>query len=184
MALEAAGRALPAVFVDVALAGALDDVAEDGPAEVSFSRALVLERTGLIVCSPSLLRGEPKPDLFPPSFPDNESPDRTLPDVTRGRGGAVETRPAGGLVAPLTDLPVDNGLLGPAEGSAGGPILVLVPPTEGRGLAPIDATRAFDGVPVLEFATLDAAVPSCFVGDLVGDCQAKVSIKNIGRILD
>lgn len=29
--------------------------------------------------------------------------------------------------------------------------------------------RAFAGVPVREVAALDDAVPSCFVGDLVGD---------------
>lgn len=183
----AAGRVDPvvvAVLADVALAGAREDVADDGPAEVSFSRALVRERTGLSVVSPSLLKGEPISDLFPASFPDSESPDRTLPEIgrTAPRAGAVETRPPGGLVGPLAVLPMvdvtaDDCLLGPAAGKAGGPIDVLVPPTDGRALpAPNDETRgALDGVPVLEFARLEAAVASCFVGDLVGDCWAKVS---------
>lgn len=35
----------------------------------------------------------------------------------------------------------------------------------------MEETRAFDGVPVREGAALDTAVPSCFVGDLVGDCE-------------
>lgn len=92
-------------------------------------------------------------------------------------------------MAPLTDLvvldDVDTCLLLPAEGSAGGPIEVLVFTAGGRGLAPMEETRAFDGVPVLGFETLGGAViPSCFVGDLVGDCHGKVRIQDMrGGIL-
>lgn len=66
---------------------------------------------------------------------------------------------------------VDACLVTLDAGSAGGPIDVLLPLIDGRDLAPtlIEATRAFDGVPVREGAALDPAVPSCFVGDFVGD---------------
>lgn len=156
--------------LDDALAVGFVDAVEGGPADVSLSRALVLERTGLIVFSPSLLRGESRPDLLPLELPDNESPDRTLPEFERDpRAGPVETRGLGGRVNPLAPLPVDEVdgcLLGPAAGKAGGPIEVLLPPTEGRVLAPMDDTRVFEGVPVREIVP---AVPSCLVGDLVGD---------------
>lgn len=45
-------------------------------------------------------------------------------------------------------------------------VLVLVDGARGLVTAP---PRAFAGVAVLEVDALEAAVPSCFVGDLVGD---------------
>ena len=144
---------------------------------VSFSRALVLVCTGLDVCSPSLLKGEPTSDLFPPSFPD-ESPDITRPDAGRvipRLEPIVDVLTVGRVGAPV-DLPVvddtDACLVVLDAGNAGGPMEDLVPAAEGRDLVPalIEETRAFEGVPVRELAALDAAVePSCFVGDFVGD---------------
>lgn len=52
-------------------------------------------------------------------------------------------------------------------GTAGGPIDDLVVAEAARALVVVP--RAFAGVPVREVAALDEAVPSCFVGDLVGD---------------
>lgn len=53
-------------------------------------------------------------------------------------------------------------------GTAGGPIDDLVVAEAARALVVV-VPRAFAGVPVREVAALDEAVPSCFVGDLVGD---------------
>lgn len=66
----------------VALAGGFDEDAEVPP-DVSFSRAFVRERTGLFVCSPSLLKGELTPDLSPASLAEADPPDSTLPDEGR-----------------------------------------------------------------------------------------------------
>lgn len=52
-------------------------------------------------------------------------------------------------------------------GTAGGPMDDLVVAEAARALVVVP--RAFAGVPVREVAALDDAVPSCFVGDLVGD---------------
>lgn len=55
-------------------------------------------------------------------------------------------------------------------GIGGGPIDVRVDPiVDVRGFVATDETREFDGVPVRDVLALDVAVPSCFVGDLVGD---------------
>lgn len=48
-------------------------------------------------------------------------------------------------------------------------------PTLGRVLAAVDGVRVLDGVVVRDGAVLDVADPSCFVGDLVGDCMSIVS---------
>ena len=176
-ALFAAGREAPALVGVRVEVVAVFEVADAGPLPVSFSRALVLVWTGLEVCSLSLLKGEPTSDLFPPSFPD-ESPDMTRPDA-----GRVIPR-----LAPIVEV-LTVGRVGPPglpvvedteacrvvleAGNAGGPMEVLVPAAEGRVRvpAPIEETRALEGVPVRELAALDAAVdPSCFVGDFVGDC--------------
>lgn len=53
-------------------------------------------------------------------------------------------------------------------GIAGGPIDDLVVAEAARALVVV-VPLAFAGVPVREVAALDEAVPSCFVGDLVGD---------------
>jgi len=46
-------------------------------------------------------------------------------------------------------------------------------PADIRFLTAPETAREFDGVPVRELGPLEAAVASCFVGDLVGDCPDK-----------
>ena len=88
---------------------------------------------------------------------------------------ARDKRPLSGLLVAVVVLEVVDDMedCRPAleAGTAGGPIDVrLAPtPTEGRAFAVTDGTLAFDGVAVREVEALDAAVPSCLVGDFVGD---------------
>jgi hypothetical protein len=64
-----------------------------------------------------------------------------------------------------------EGLVALAAGMGGGPIEARAGPAETLPFpAAADATLEFEGVPVREFAPLDAAVASCLVGDFVGDC--------------
>ncbi len=58
-------------------------------------------------------------------------------------------------------------------GAAGGPIDVRWPGIEALCRAPADATRAFEGVPVLDAAALEAALKG-FVGDFDGDYSVGV----------
>lgn len=177
-ALLAPGRVAPALAEPGAarvVADALDP-AEAGAFEVSFSSALVLERTGLEVCSPSLLRGDSTPDLLP-SLPDRESPDWILPADGRAPPRPTpipESLEAPPRVAVLVLVVVVDGLADLVAGTAGGPMEVLAPPIDGRALgAAAEVTRGFvvEGVPVREVAALDVAVDaSCLVGDFVGDC--------------
>jgi hypothetical protein len=178
-ALLAAGREAPPAAGALVVVGAEAGprVVVEGPLFVSFSRALVLERTGL-ASSPSLFMGDPAADLLA-SFPDNESPDWNLPE-----GGRVSPLPVptddslepGGRAAAAPGLPVAEDVEGCRvtldAGKAGGPMEVRAPPTDGRALGPAPPVevRALDGVPVLEVAALEVAVErTCFVGDLVGD---------------
>lgn len=111
----------------------------------------------------------------PFSAPDWESVDVIL--VLPGRDGALgpakDSRPLRGLpvVVLARDVADDIEDCRPTldAGTAGGPIDVLVPPTEGRAFAETDVARAFDGVAVRDVDALVAVLPSCFTGDFVGD---------------
>lgn len=74
---------------------------------------------------------------------------------------------------PLTGVDEDAVRVPRAAGKAGGPIEPLeeTPPAAPRvGRVPTEETRELEGVPVREVVALAiGVVPSCFVGDLVGD---------------
>lgn len=111
------------------------------------------------------------------------------PEAARSPGGRVPVRvvPTGlpprlGLAAPKRGVedvgrpaaaPDRDGRAVLDAGTAGGPMEVRVPPTDGRGRTVEEAARlagpALEGVPVREVAVLDGPVASCFVGDFVGD---------------
>lgn len=81
----------------------------------------------------------------------------------------TESRPLAGLVPTAREVAVEE-REGWRPGLAGGPIDVLVVLVEAaRAFGVAVPPRAFAGVPVREVEALEAAVPSCFVGDLVGD---------------
>lgn len=81
----------------------------------------------------------------------------------------TDSRPLTGLAAAGRDTTVEE-TDGWRLGLAGGPIDDLVALVEAaRVLAAAAPALAFAGVPVREVDALEDAVPSCFVGDLVGD---------------
>lgn len=100
-----------------------------------------------------------------PGEPRLETSGRALPVVR-------DSRPLAALVvvvgrgAPAADT--DAWRPTREAGTAGGPIDDLVVAEAARALV-VEVPRAFAGVPVRDVAALDEAVPSCFVGDLVGD---------------
>ncbi len=68
---------------------------------------------------------------------------------------------------------LDEEILAPrAEGTAGGPIEVLMAPTLGLGgfVVVIEGALVLDGVPVRELVADVVADESCFVGDFAVDC--------------
>lgn len=71
-------------------------------------------------------------------------------------------------VAPLAAVVVDGVCRPCLVGIGGGAMEARPPETDRRGRAP-GVGFALDGVVVREGFPLDGAVPSCFVGDLVGD---------------
>lgn len=85
---------------------------------------------------------------------------------------AIENRPPPGLVPAAREGADDTEGWRPtrAAGTAGGPIDDLVALDAARDpLAVAAVPRAFEGVTVREGPLLEGFVPSCFVGDLVGD---------------
>lgn len=175
----AAGRAVAAL-----VAGDLA-AAAGGVAPESFSRAAVLSwMVGLIgwgerISSSLLRRGESALPLprFPTglllSMPDWELTDPCLALRERTWPGfaAVDKRPLSvraGAAAVLGAAAADTCRAGLGAGIGGGAMEVRLAVTDGRGLAP-KGGFALDGVLVRDGAVLDGAVPSCLVGDLVGD---------------
>lgn len=146
-----------------------------------FSRLFVFAATGLCGCgesiSASLLVGDAALDpvlLSPPAW---ESADGLL-------AGSGFRKPLTG-VRPLADRVCDMlPLLRCAAeeagvcravldaGAAGGPIDVRCAGMDVRWRAPVDATRVFEGVPVLDAAALDVALEG-FEGDFDGDCKVE-----------
>lgn len=110
----------------------------------------------------------------PLSLPACESPEGLLfcsvLDVVRCP--ARDVRPLAVLVRPVVVVragaPDDTARAVRDAGTAGGPIDVLVAPTDGRDLDAAEVVRAFDGVPVRDVDALGGPL-SCFVGDFVGD---------------
>ena len=102
------------------------------------------------------------------------SPGRSL-----ALGAASDIRPlavlAGGADVrfPTLGPPASEGLdVRAAAGGGGGPIEVLLPPTLSLGFDNVtEGFLAFEGVPVRGVEAFDVAAESCFVGDLVGDCN-------------
>lgn len=142
-----------------------------------FSRLFVFAATGLCGCgekiSASLLVGDAALDpalLSPPAW---ESADGLL--VGSGfRKPLIGVRPLADRVCDMLPLPRDAAEeVGVCRavfeaGAAGGPIDVRCPGADVRWRALVDATRVFEGVPVLDAAALDAALKG-FVGDFDGD---------------
>lgn len=84
-----------------------------------------------------------------------------------------DNRPLAGLVPAVRVAAVDD-TDGWRPGLAGGPIDALVALVEAvRAFVAAAPALALAGVPVREVDALEGAVPSCFVGDLVGDCSGK-----------
>lgn len=81
-------------------------------------------------------------------------------------------------LAAAVPRPVDDDVEGcrvtREAGMGGGPMEVRTPAAPGRVLVVAETARALEGVLVREGAVLDAAEPTCFVGDFVGDFE-KVS---------
>lgn len=106
------------------------------------------------------------------SVPDCEPDEARLDASGRTLPTAIENRPPPGLVPAVREVPDDTEGWRPtrAAGTAGGPIDDLVVPDAARDpLAVAAVPRAFEGVVVREGPVLEGFVPSCFVGDLVGD---------------
>ena len=57
------------------------------------------------------------------------------------------------------------------EGMGGGPMEVRTPAAPGRVLVVAETARALEGVLVRDTAVLEAAEPTCLVGDFVGDLR-------------
>lgn len=133
---------------------------------VSFSRALVLACTGLL--SPMSLDGEAASSPLSAAFPPPISAEGRRTDVVLP---VMDSLPLVGLVVVgLADAEDVEGCRARVVGIGGGPMDVRELPAPGRVFAPTADVRVLEGVVVRDGAVLDVADPSCFVGDLVGDC--------------
>ncbi len=93
--------------------------------------------------------------------------------------GAVDNRPLSvraGAPVGLGGAEAETCRAGLGAGIGGGAIAVRPVGTDARGLTPSGGLTlegvpvlVMEGVPVLDGTPLDGAVPSCLVGDLVGD---------------
>lgn len=156
---------------------------------LSFSNAALLARKGLASSSLLPFCGESTPlspgALF--SAPDCE-PGEFRFEVSGRDLAAVftESRPLAGLVPAVRAAAVED-TDGWRPGLAGGPMDDRVALVEAARVFAAAPPLAFAGVPVREVDALEVAVPSCLVGDLVGDyeqteCQ-HLCMASLGELL-
>lgn len=131
---------------------------------------------------PRVVLALPRRPLPALSFPESPDVARILDDRPPTRvaalprpGRAVPSRGWVPLVGRVPVVDVDGRRPPRDAGTAGGPIDVRDAPTDARGLEVTEERRppapapVLDGVPVREVEVLDGPVPSCLVGDFVGD---------------
>lgn len=138
---------------------------------LSFSNAALLACKGLASSSLLPFCGDSLPFSPGPLFsaPDCEPGELRFEASGRALLVLTDSRPLAGLVPAVRDATLEE-TDGWRLGLAGGPIDDLVALVEAaRVFAPAAPALAFAGVPVREVDALEVAVPSCFVGDLVGD---------------